>query len=50
MNMKKSYIELEIYAYRKYAIHDYYGHRIRKLYWFLKYKYYEKRHEQQFNS
>lgn len=48
--MKKSYTELEIYAYRKYAIYDYYGNRIRKLYWFLKYKYYEKKHEQQFNS
>ena len=48
--MGKSYSELEIYAYRRYVTNEYYQHKIKKLYWLLKYKYYKKRHEQQFNK
>jgi len=50
MNMKKSYNELEIYAERKYIIHEHCGHRIRAFYWRLKYKYYQKKSEQEFNK
>ena len=48
--MKKSYCELEIYAERRYIAYSYSKHYIKALYWLLKYKYYKKRHEQQFNS
>ena len=48
--MKKSYCELEIYAERRYIVYSYSKHYIKALYWLLKYKYYKKRHEQQFNS
>ena len=47
--MEKSYNELEIYSYRKYVLNDYYGHKIKKLYWFLKYKYYKYKNEKLFN-
>lgn len=50
MYMKKSYCELEFYAERKYIVYSYSKHYIKTLYWLLKYKYYKKRHEQQFNS
>jgi hypothetical protein len=50
MYMKKSYCELEIYAERRYIAYSYSKHYIKALYWLLKYKYYKKRHEQQFNS
>ena len=49
MYMKKSYCELEIYAERRYIVYSYSKHYIKALYWLLKYKYYKKRHEQQFN-
>lgn len=48
--MKKSYCELEFYAERKYIVYSYSKHYIKALYWLLKYKYYKKRHKQQFNS
>lgn len=43
--MKKCYsnIEKEIYSYRSYVLNKYYSNnRIKVLYYFLKYKYYEK--------
>ena len=50
MYMKKPYCELEFYAERRYIAYSYSKHYIKALYWLLKYKYYKKRHEQQFNS
>ena len=41
--MKRSYNELELYAYRRYVVYNYYRHKIRGLYWYYKYQYYKKK-------
>lgn len=39
----ESYNEKEIYAFRKYVIAKYNGKIFKELYWFLKYRYYQKK-------
>lgn len=48
MKRKKTITELEIYAERRYAIYQYEKKYIRAFYNWLKWKYYEKKHEKEF--
>lgn len=48
MKRKKTLTELEIYAERKYTIYQYEKKYIRAFYNWLKWKYYERKHEKEF--
>lgn len=45
MKKSKQTIEKEFYSYRRYCINKYNDHKIKALYWLLKYKYYKNLNE-----